>query len=247
MRPLVLFVFAQLLSGNLFAGSILDYIGQGDSLYLADDYPASIAAYKQALASDSLSPETNWKLARSLNIQAELEPKEKQLALYEKAAISATRCIGGDSLIAEGHFQLARVDGRIALFKGVFKSVSLAKQVKREADKAIAINPNHDGAYHILGRWHREVAQKPKFLRVPLGLGEADKKKGLEYFVKALKLNPNYINHHLEYGISLLDIGQKDQARAQFEQCLALPAAHPLEFKYQNEAKEYLARLKQKN
>jgi tetratricopeptide (TPR) repeat protein len=247
MKYLIFFAMILMAVTNLAANPLSDAINLGDSLYEANNYTGSIAAYKNALTIDSLSAEANWKLARSLNLQAELELKDKQLALYEQAAIVSQRCIDKDSLIAEGHFQLARAQGRVALFKGVFKSVSLAKQVKREADKTLVLDPKHDGAYHILGRWNREVAQKPKFLRSAIGLGEADKKIGIECFQKAIELNPNYINHHLEYGISLLDMDQKDKAKVEFEQCLKLPAPRPLDLKYQNEAKDYLARLAQKN
>jgi tetratricopeptide (TPR) repeat protein len=247
MKYLIFFAMILMAVTNLAASPLSDAIGKGDSLYEANNYTGSIAAYKNALTIDSLSAEANWKMARCLNLQAELEPKDKQLALYEQAAVVSQRCIDKDSLIAEGHFQLARAQGRVALFKGVFKSASLAKQVKREADKTLLLDPKHDGAYHILGRWNREVAQKPKFLRSAIGLGEADKTIGIECFQKAIELNPNYINHHLEYGISLLDMDQKDKAKAEFEQCLKLPAPRPLDLKYQNEAKDYLARLTQKN
>lgn len=247
MKHVLLFSLVLISFSGLIASPLSDTIIQGDSLYGLNDYPGSIKAYESALAIDSLSVEACWKLARSLNLQAELEPKDKQLALYERAAHASQKCIQSDSLIAEGHFQLARAQGRVALFKGVFKSASLAKQVKREADKTLALDPKHDGAYHILGRWNREVAQKPKFLRSAIGLGEADKKAGIECFKKAIELNPNYINHHLEYGISLMDIGKKDEARAEFETCLKLPAPRPLDLEYQNEAKEYLARITQKN
>jgi tetratricopeptide (TPR) repeat protein len=247
MKYLIFFAMILMALTNLAASPLSDNISLGDSLYETNDYPGSIAAYKNALTIDSLSAEANWKLARSLNLQAELEPKDKQLTFYEQAAIVSRRCTDKDSLIAEGHFQLARAQGRVALFKGVFKSASLAKQVKREADKTLVLDPKHDGAYHILGRWNREVAQKPKFLRSAIGLGEADKKIGIECFQKAIELNPNYINHHLEYGISLLDMDQKDEAKAEFELCLTLPALRPLDLKYQNEAKDYLARLTQKN
>jgi len=247
MKYALLFSLVLVSFTGLMADPLKEAIIRGDSLYAINDYAISIDAYQAALGEDSLSAEANWKLARSLNLQAELEPKDKQLALYEKAALVSQRCIQRDSLIAEGHFQLARAQGRVALFKGVFKSASLAKQVKREADQTLALDPKHDGAYHILGRWNREVAQKPKFLRSAIGLGEADKKNGLECFKKAIELSPEYINHHLEYGISLMDVNKKDEARSEFEACLKLPALRPLDLKYQNEAKEYLARLTQKD
>ncbi len=218
-----------------------------DSLYAANDYSGSITCYEGLIRQDSLRADLHWKLARSLNLLAELEPKEKQLELYERASTSAKRCIELDSAIAEGHFQLARALGKIALFKGVFKSAGLAKQVKKEAEKALALDPRHDGAMHLLGRWHREVAQKPKFLRAPMGLGAADKKVGLEYFERAIELNPELINHHLEYGISLYDLDRNDLAIKEFERCLELIPARPHDYLYQKSAKEYLAKLRQKD
>ncbi len=239
----VLFLF--LAAGSLSRAAVSSAIC--DSLYTVNDYQGSRECYEGLIRQDSTDAESHWKLARSLNLLAELEPKEKQLDLYEQAATAAKRCIELDSTIAEGHFQLARALGRIALFKGVFKSAGLAKQVKREAEKALALDPRHDGAMHLLGRWHREVAQKPKVLRAPMGLGAADKKAGLEFFERAIELNPELINHHLEYGISLYDLERDELAKAQFERCLELIPARPHDYLYQKTAKEYLAKLRQKD
>lgn len=213
----------------------------GDSLLTLYQYEAAAAYFDSVALADSNSSDAHWKLAKCLNYFAELQPRDKQLEIYEKAAQAADKVIGLDSLEAEGYFQLARSSGKIALFKGVFKSVGLAKKVKRLAERTLELKPDHDGAYHILGRWHREVAQKPKFIRVPLGLGEADKDKGLPLLVKAIELNPNFIHHRLEYGISLLDLKYKEEAKKQFEICVGLPAYSPLDSLYQKEAKDYLA------
>jgi tetratricopeptide (TPR) repeat protein len=228
----------------LFAGSCFG--GQypaGDSLLDSYQYLAAINYFDSVSRADSSSCEASWKLAMSLNLFAELVPKDDQLAYYERGEAAARHAIELDSTEAEGHFQLARSLGKIALFKGVFKSIGLAKQVKKEAEITLELNPNHDGAYHILGRWNREVAQKPKFLRAPMGLGSANKDVGLEMFQKAIELRPNFIHHHLEYGISLLDKKRKDEARKQFQICLELEPHGPLDAKYQKEAKEYLAQL----
>ena len=228
---------------NISANDAELFINAGDSLYNLYEYENSVNYYIESLAMDSTSSEAYWKLARSLNLFAELQLKEKQLELYERAARAAEETVALDSLEPEGHFQLARAIGKIALFKGVFKSVGLAKRVKKEAEITLRLKPDHDGALHIIGRWHREVSKKPKFIRIPLGLGEADKKKGLPLLAEAIKLEPGVINHRLEYGISLLDSNYKDEAKEQFELCLSLKASSPLDIKYQKQAKEYLAKL----
>lgn len=241
-------IFSSILIAALFFFSVRNTIAADcDSLYTANNYVVAIDCYEELIGTDSLSADSYWKLARTLNLQAELEPKDRQLDMYERAAAASRRCLKIDSMLAEGHFQLARALGKIALFKGVFKSASLAKQVKKEAEKCLELDPRHDGAMHLLGRWHREVAQKPKFLRAPMGLGEADKKKGLEFFEKALSLNPTSINHHLEYGISLLDLDMADKARLHFERCLQLEPTRPNDYRYQDSAKEYLAKLGRKD
>jgi tetratricopeptide (TPR) repeat protein len=240
-NPVRFFTFLFLL---VLAGSCLaEQYPAGDSLLDSYQYLAAINYFDSVSNADTTSCEAAWKLAMSLNLFAELVPKDDQLAYYERAETAAEHAIALDSTEAEGHFQLARALGKIALFKGVFKSIGLAKRVKQEAEITLELNPNHDGAYHILGRWNREVAQKPKFLRVPMGLGSANKDVGLEMLKKAVELRPNFIHHHLEYGISLLDKKRKDEARQQFQICLELVAHGPLDAKYQEEAKEYLAKL----
>ena len=232
---------------NITASEAMSLITRGDSLFEAYDFEQSAARYDSSVALDSGSGEASWKLARSLNLFAELEPRENQLALYERAAAAAGRAVAIDSLEPEGHFQLARAYGKIALFKGVFKSVGLAKRVKKEAEITLALDSLHDGALHILGRWHREVSKKPGFIRAPLGLSAADKREGLKLMARAIELNPTLIHHRLEYGISLLNSDYEQEAREQFDICLSLPARGPLELKYQREAKENLAKLDKKD
>jgi len=239
----VLLIFLLMVPVSVSANDAEMLVNTGDSLFNLYEYEESINYYDESLALDSMSSEAYCKLARSLNLLAELQPKEKQLELFERAAWAAEKTVGLDSLEPEGHFQLARALGKIALFKGVFKSVSLAKRVKKETEITLRLKPDHDGALHIIGRWHREISRKPKFIRIPLGLGDADKKKGLPLLAEAIKLKPDVINHRLEYAISLMDSDYKNEAKDQFEVCLSLKASSPLDIKYQKQAKECLAKL----
>ena len=243
----LLLIFLLITPVNVTIAQSFDSFARCDSLYDAYEYELSAACYDSLVAEDSSSCEANWKLARSLNLWAELQPRENQLNLYERAATAAERAIAIDSLEPEGHFELARAYGKIALFRGVFKSVGLAKRVKREAEITLALDSLHDGALHILGRWHREVSKKPGFIRAPLGLGAANKREGLKLMARAIEINPGLIHHRLEYGISLMDSDYDKEAREQFNICLNLPAHGPLDIKYQQEAKENLAKLDKKN
>jgi tetratricopeptide (TPR) repeat protein len=217
------------------------WMSTGDSLYLSYDYRSSAEAYENAISFDSSSFDAAWKLGRSLNLVGETAPRDSQLAIYEKARNAERLAISVNDSSADAHFQLARAVGKIALFKGVFNSIGLAKQVKREAEKALSLDSLHDGAWHVLGRWHREIGKKPKIFRKPLGLGAANRKNAIAFMEKAIAINPNNLNHHLEMGITYNEYDKTDLARREFELCLSLPIERPLDNKYKEEAKKYLA------
>jgi tetratricopeptide (TPR) repeat protein len=223
-----------------------DTMSVGDSLYNIYDYAGSAAVYGKICEADSTNFDSFWKYARSLNLMGETAPKDSQLAIFEKARDASEHAISLKENHAELHFQLARATGKIALFHGIFKSASLAKLVKRECERAIELDSLHDGAWHILGRWHREVGKKSKFLRIPMGLGSANKEDALAFMQKAIEIKPDYINHHLEMGITYLKFKKKDQARSEFNTCLSLQKEIPLDDKYQAEAKEYLDKMDEK-
>lgn len=223
-----------------------EFVTMGDSLYDLYDYHGSISYYRQACSLDSNRFESFWKLGRSLNLMGETTPKDSQLAIFEEAGDSEKRALELNEADADAHFQLARALGKIALFKGIFKSASLARQVRKQAERALQLDSLHDGAWHILGRWHREVGKKPKILRLPMGLGAANKEDALSFMKRAVELNPENVNHHLEMGITYLRCKERDKARMEFERTMELPSQRPLDEKYKSEAKKYLAETDRK-
>jgi tetratricopeptide (TPR) repeat protein len=81
--------------------------------------------------------------------------------------------------------------------------VTYSRQIKAEADRAIALDPNYDLAYHMLGRWHFEVSNMGFFVRSLVriaygGLPKASKELAIQNFKKAIELSPNRIIHHLQ-------------------------------------------------
>jgi tetratricopeptide (TPR) repeat protein len=83
------------------------------------------------------------------------------------------------------------------------KRVAYSRLIKAEAEKAIALDPNYDLAYHMLGRWNFEVSNMGFFLRGLVrmaygGLPKASKETAIQNFKKAIELAPNRIIHHLQ-------------------------------------------------
>lgn len=241
----VCFMSLAVLTATVWGQTADEHIVIGDSLYDLYDYAGSIEKYRSACLLDSGSFEAYWKLGRSLNLKGETAERDSQLSIFEEARDAEKRALRLDDNSADAHFQLARALGKIALFKGVFKSSSLAKQVRDECLRALEIDSLHDGTWHILGRWHREVGKKAKILRIPMGLGGANREDALAFMQKALEINPENINHHLEMGHTYRRFKMFDQARSEYRQCLDLPAEGPLDKKYQEEAKKSLDEMEE--
>jgi tetratricopeptide (TPR) repeat protein len=121
------------ISFSIAQESARQFIVAGDSLYTLYDYRGSAREYEEAARIDSNSFNAFWKLGRSLNFVGEIAPKDSQLTIFENAQNAERHALALDDNSADAHFQLARALGKIALFKGVLKSASIAKTVKAEA------------------------------------------------------------------------------------------------------------------
>src|SRR5258706_375125 len=85
--------------------------------------------------------------------------------------------------------------------------------------EALALYPNNDLTYHVLGAWHYELANLNSFLRAIAKLiygaiPEASNEEAVKNFQKAIELNPKRLANHVELGRSYAALGQKDLAKA---------------------------------
>ncbi len=235
----------------LKAQTVEDYLAEGDSAYAKFELEKALEAYQKAVQLDSTNCEALWKLAQAYVDVGEKKPKKEQKQYYltaEKYARQAVRLCPDN---ADAHFILSVAVGRVALLVGGKKKVKLSREVKAEAEKAIELNPNHDGALHVLARWHREVANLSGFLKLAAkvvygGLPPASNEKAVEYFKRAIEIRPNHINHHLELGRTYQMMKKYDLARQEYEKVLELPETDPDDPEYKAEARKLLEKIKGK-
>src|SRR6185295_331179 len=128
---------------------------------------AALATYESVIASDPESYEALWKAARSAIDIGEFDRnQDHRTALFERARDFATRATRANPADAEGHFQLSRAVGKVALSAGVRDKVRLAEAVRIHALDALARKPNHDGALHVIGVWNAEIRRLNGFERM---------------------------------------------------------------------------------
>jgi tetratricopeptide (TPR) repeat protein len=242
------------LTGSGRAQQVPDHIALGVAADEAHDPPTALLHYQAALDQDSSSYEANWRGAMTLLTLGEQQTGKSRGAardsLYALAERYARRAVGSDPAGADGHFALAASVGRVALSKGKKERIRRAKVVRSEALRTLALNPRHDGAYHILGRWNAEIMRISGFSRFFakkfLGAGvfnEASWSKAIYNMEKAVELDPGRIYHHLELAEIYTDRERYRDAGNQLRIVDSLPEREIMDSAYKRQAAALRRRL----
>lgn len=211
--------------------------------------------FEQALSRDPNSYDANWRLALVLIDLAKLVPDHVRSphrdSLYALAESYAHRAVAADPTRAEGHFALANAVGRASLSKGAKERIRRALLVRDEALRALAIDPSHDGAWHILGRWNAEVerlsALEKFFARTFLGasvFGSASWDEAERDLRLAVHFAPTVIVHRLDLAGILMSRRNWSAARQQLDVLATLPAVDISDTSYQRQGRELMVKVR---
>jgi len=178
--------------------------------------------------------------ARAASFYAIYQAKDKRAkeAWFQKAEAAAKRAIQQDPENHEAHFELARALGRLAQYRGILQSLSLAAAVRDHLNQALKLRPDYASAMVALALWHLELSQK--------GVGwlyGADGGKVIPLFERAIELEPERIIHRYEYARALFRLGKKQEALQQLELALALPPQDARDEYVLEEAQELLEKI----
>ena len=180
-------------------------VNAGDRLLTqVDDWIAEnqlkIALEKVEKQLSSVKESSEWKVRKSriLSLMGDAKSlEEEKIDLYQKAQAVATAAIESDPENAGGYLRRAVAAGKLALYQGILQSRALVIQVKNDATNALELKSISSYrkalAHYLLGKVHLKLAEKPKALRIPLGLGWASKEKGEAYIEKAATRAPQSI------------------------------------------------------
>jgi tetratricopeptide (TPR) repeat protein len=242
----------------LGAQGVKDHAALGTAAMEVHDLPTALAHYEAALALDSLAYEPNWRAAIVLLDQGEQIPDSvkspERDSLYARAERLARRAVEADSLGADGHFSLAAAVGRASLAMGKKERIRRARIIRDEALRTIALNPRHDGAYHILGRWNAEIMRLSGlsrfFAKNLLGAGvfsEASWDGAISNMERAVALDPGRLYHRLELAEIYVDRKRYEDARTELAALEALPDREIMDSVYRREAEALDHRLAKKH
>lgn len=236
-----------LIFANSFAQEDINtLLALGDSSFSAFNNEEAINYYQKAYDLDSSNYEICWKLSRAYVDVGETLEDEARADYYQNSNFYAQKAVKLNPEGAKGHRTLSIAIGRVALDAGAKERVRLSKEIKKEVDLAIELDPNDDIAYHVLGRWNRKLANlswiERGFANMFLGgvPEDASEENAAAAFKKAIEINPGYINHHLELGMTYEMMDMEEEARAEYQKCLNMPKSSAADDRHKATAKEKL-------
>ncbi len=220
-RKTLFMIFALVcFSSILFSQSVEELIAQADDLYneMKDMETAekALELYRQALGVTEDKYEPYWKIARvQYYIGAHTAEKKDKKIIFSQGVYHAKKAMALQPEKTDGHYWLGVNNGKYGEVKGVMKSLSLVKPIKKSMFKIIEIDRGYEdgGADRVLGR---------VFFKVP-GIAGGSKDKSLEHLEKSKELGPEDPITRVYLAETYLAKDRVDDARAELEYVLNMP------------------------
>jgi tetratricopeptide (TPR) repeat protein len=211
------------------AESAEELIQKGDVFY---DQLQAAEALKFYLPAEKLDPNNARLMVRIArqyrHLMSDATIAGEKLQLGHTAVDYAQRAVALAPNDPETQLALAIGYGKLLPLEETKQQIATSRLIKSAADKAIALDPNNDLAWHVLGRWYLALADVGMVRRAlaQLAYGKLPHAKyedAVRCFEKASALNPNRLMHCIELGRTYAQMGRDADARKLITKGLAMP------------------------
>ncbi len=228
MKNLLLIILGSLFSSALVAENATSLIQKGD---VHDQQFQPTEALQFYLAAEKLKPNDATllvKIARQYVYSMDLMSSAAQKIESAKTALLyAERAVTLSPSDSDAHLSIAISLGKMTPLMSNREKVVASRRIKESAEKAAALNPRSDYAWHILGRWHQALAGMSGLMRgiVKLVYGElpaASNEEAVSCFEKACALKPSRLIHQIELGRTYAQMGKTAEAKTALNKGLSM-------------------------
>lgn len=210
-------------------------------------------ALKHYLAAEKLEPQNaglQIRIARQYrHLMSDTASKEEKLRLGRLALGHGQRAAALAPGDAEAQVSVAITYGKMMPFFGSKEQVQTSPRIKAALDRTLRLDPRHDTAWHILGRWQRTLAEITGIKRALAGaiyggLPKGSDEEARKSFEKAIALNPHRLMHYIELGRVYARLGRRDDARRFLSKGLAMPSVEKDDPETKARGREALEKLR---
>lgn len=201
------------------AGPADDLIQQGDVHDLKLESKAALQCYLPAEKLEPNNVALLLRIARQYRHEmADAGPVDQKCHLANVALNYAQRAVALNPKDGEAHLSVAICHGKALGHLSNKEKMNALRIIKSSVDRAIALNPNQDLAWYVLGCWNQRVTELGGFKRTMAemaygGLPDADDGTAVQCFQKAIALNPNRLIHYIELGRTYAQMGNATEAK----------------------------------
>jgi tetratricopeptide (TPR) repeat protein len=204
-------------SGSVFSQDADELIAQADEMFLQmsdmDTANKVRELYREAMGKTEDKYEAYWRISRiHYFIGTHTEGKKEKQATFAQGVYYGKKAIAEEPGKPDGHYWLAVNNGKYGEAKGIMKSLSLVKPIKRSLNKVIELDRNYEdgGADRVLGR---------VFFKLP-GIAGGSKDKSMEHLEKSKELGPDDPVTRVYLAETYLAKKKVEEARAELEYVL---------------------------
>lgn len=165
-------------------------------------------------------------------VGANLADEKLQLKYYAKAKEVGAKAKKIDDKSAFAHYSYALALARENENAATKVKIENAKEIKKECEISMKLDPSIAGNYHIMARWHRTFAglSNMKSAMINTFYGGTPEggtyKDALEMFQKAIELEPWYMLHVYELAVTYQEMKQNDLAKKYVEKAMELSQSY---------------------
>jgi tetratricopeptide (TPR) repeat protein len=210
------------------AAPVDDLLKKGDAFDVRLQAAQALKCYRSA---EELQPQNFQILTRIArqyrHLMSDATEQKERLQLGNTAVSYSERAALLAPNDSDAQLSVAISYGKMLPFLSTKEQVAASPVIKSSAETAIKLDPSNDLAWHILGRWHRVLADISPVKRAvaPLLYGKlpaASNEEAVRCLQKAMQLNPNRLINYIELGRALAQAGRKDEARTYLVKGLAM-------------------------
>jgi len=227
------FLFSVILSFVIISAQSQDInimLKEADNFEKQQKEPEALDKYKQILLLDPVQLKALVKSAElNVSIGNRQVDKNSKRLYYETALSFANRAFNADSTQADASYAMAMASGKMTDVETENKKiVAYVKDVKRYADKALSINPDHAKANYTLGKWNYEMANLSGLKKVAVklfygGLPEGTFEQAIQYMEKCKTLEPYFATNYLDLAKAYKEDRKPAQAIEVLNKLVKLP------------------------
>ena len=229
-RTLVVLLVVMCLGGTTVEGdNVKDLIAKGDQF---DKQLQAKEALEYYLPANKLEPDNVDVLVRIArqyrHLMSDASSKKEKLQLGNTSLQFAQRAATLAPNNAEAQLSPAISYGKMLPYMGSKDQVDASPRIKAAVDRTLALDPNNDTAWHILGRWNcvlanisviKRLLAKAIYGDLPVTTNEEAEK----CLLKAIAINPHRPIHYIELGRIYAQMGRKEEARKNILKGLSMP------------------------